>query len=179
MHSIYSIHFNLSVSPEQVSLGLEALSLGLGESFEHWVCESFGLCVSLGLCVALRFLSSADSWLLHKGDGSLLSTVALSSRESKSPSEKQKGTPHVGELCLNHTLICLYCTHKCKKKVDSHTHLVRGNCSSGWVPGQHQWRAGGWFLSDPHWESIYSLPRHDTGVCLQHAHKNTLKFSKV
>lgn len=49
------------VSPEQVSLGLDALSLGLGESFELCVCESFGLCVSLGLCVVLRLLSSADS----------------------------------------------------------------------------------------------------------------------
>lgn len=49
------------VSPEQVSLGLEALSLGLGESFEHCVCGSFGLFVSLGLYVVLRLLSSADS----------------------------------------------------------------------------------------------------------------------
>jgi len=49
------------VSPEQVSLGLEALSLGLGKSFEHGLCESFGLFVSLGLCVVLRLLSSADS----------------------------------------------------------------------------------------------------------------------
>lgn len=79
--------------PEQVSLGLEAVSFGL--SFKRCVCESFGLCVTLGLCVVLLLFSSADSWLLDKGDGSLLSRMVLSRRESMSPSANHNATLQV------------------------------------------------------------------------------------
>lgn len=81
--------------PEQVSLGPEAVSFGL--SFERCACESFGLCVTMGL---LLLLSSADSWQLHKGDGSLLSRMALSRRESISPSAKHKAAQQVRKQSL-------------------------------------------------------------------------------
>lgn len=71
--------------------------MSFGLSFERCACESFGLCVTMGL---LLLLSSADSWQLDKGDGSLLSTMALSRRESISPSAKHKAAQQVRKQSL-------------------------------------------------------------------------------